>query len=326
MKSFNFNFVFFMSDADNYKFAYSDLINCNNVNITYGLKPTNRFGKFLHKVQHSEKIWGEGNSFLESIWYNSYFKDNFKNKSLPLCFVFFAANVKEKYIKYLKGLYPTAKFVLYYTDLVNPINNASLISPNIVREIFDLIITYDQNDAINYSIKYFPTSYSDIHIPENDNIQNSDVYFLGTPKSRWSRILSSYETLAEAGLKCDFYILNQPKPKRVNRPGITYIDKPFTYYQNLQHVLKTKCLLEINQTGAVGASLRTWESIQFGKAFLTDNLSLKNSKFYDSNYMSFITSNGDLDVDFIKNYTFYDNPKKKDIRPIHFINYIQENL
>lgn len=131
-------------------------------------------------------------------------------------------------------------------------------------------------------------------------MQETDIYFLGYAKNRFSKIISVYEKLRSAGLKCDFYIVGVDKKKQVYTDEIKY-NQRLDYAQNLQHVIHSKCLLEVMQKDGLGYTQRVVEILGLNKKLLTDNPNIINEEFYNSKYISRFNSVDDIDLNFISN-------------------------
>jgi len=228
----------------------------------------------------------------------------------------------QAYIRYLRRKFPEAKFVCYYTDIISTLDN----KPEEIRSLFDLILTYDKEDARTYNLYYFPTSFSNYDLIDNKKVEPCDVLFLGKAKDRLSKIYKVYQNLESQGINCTFFLVGVPPKEQIKHKGISYLDCPMDYETYLHHVKKCRCILEIEQNGAVGETLRTWEAINYNKALLTDNSGIINSTFYDSHYVRMIDDEGNVDIGFVKSYHEYENPLKDNIRPIKLLEYIQSKL
>ena len=98
-----------------------------------------------------------------------------------------------------------------------------------------------------------------------------------------------------------------------------------SYVENLQHVVKTKVVLEMMQNNAVGASLRVWESIMYEKHLLTNNVGIKRLDVYNPNYMHLIET-GKLNIrEWVNKDVFYDGDVKDSIKPYRLLEFI-DNL
>lgn len=323
----DYQFVLYFSEKDYNKIVYSDFDNMPGVQIYHGFKPHDVFLEKLHIFHNSERINSKIRLPFKSIWYGSYFdKTAIQENGKQICFVFmfvwvYQTFIKE-YIKYLRSVYPTAKFVCYYTDIVSTLKK----TPEEIKDYFNLLISYDRRDAEQYNMLYFPTSFSNYNVEPNSEVEKCDVLFLGKAKDRLNKIYTVYNNLRDAGMRCHFYLVDVPQEKQKEGDGLYFLDKPMGYEQYLQHVFKCRCILEIEQQGAVGETLRNWEAIHFGKALLTDNPGIKQSDFYDSRYVSIIDFEGKVDISFVKDYKEYNNPLSDKIRPIKLLEFIQDNL
>ena len=59
-----------------------------------------------------------------------------------------------------------------------------------------------------YGWIYYPLVYSEVHVEDDNDIPESDVYFVGKAKDRLSEIISFFEKCDAAGLKCDFHLVD----------------------------------------------------------------------------------------------------------------------
>jgi hypothetical protein len=201
------------------------------------------------------------------------------------------------FIDYLRDTYPNAKFVCFLQDLVDTIHNVNIRT---IIDKFDLSISYDKGDADRYRISYYPTPYSFFPVSEMHNENSSDVFFVGRAKKRLKEILAIYVELKEKGLTCDFHILDVEFKDQLYADEIHY-NTLMSYEENLEHVLKTKCLLEIMQEGATGYTYRTWEAIMYNKLLLTNNIGIKQAPFYKPQYIQILSESSGLELSFINN-------------------------
>lgn len=320
-----YNYIIFQTPSDYYNISYSDLYSRKDVIYKDKFLPKSlKIVEFLYRVHHSKKI----NSFLslpfKNIWFSSYFKNSFCN-NLPFCFIFNARWMQypcyKEYVSYLRKLYNNAKFVCFYQDLVDTHIGAE---PVTISNLFHLILSYDKGDAEKYNLIYHPTVFSNYRIDNDESIPESDVYFIGQAKDRFELIKDIFYSLTEKGILCDFYLSGVTAQKQINEKGLNYIDK-MSYIQNLKHVFRTKCILEIIQGNARGSTIRAWESIMYDKKLLTNNISVVNDFYYDVNYIR-LWNDKFTDIDFIKQNNAYLNPFKDKISPNQLLNFIAKLL
>lgn len=324
-------FVLIKNASDYYRLNYSDILHSKDVlYIDNPVSGKNIIMQKLHRIHNSMLINRFVNLPFKRFWFPYYLK----NHMIPnnnVCFVFdvspfYLTTYMFDYFKYIKRLYPKAKYVLYYQDIISLCPEK--YRPNNMKDLFDLIITYDRNESINYNILYHPTVGSRISVDSSDDIIDTDVYLLAKAKNRLPLIIEVYDALSEAGLTCDFFVTEVQQKDRVFRNGIHYLDTPMKYIDNIRHVTKTKCILEIIQNNAVGYSLRLWEAILYNKMFLTNNQGMYKSEFYDERYVSIFDTAKDINkyCEYIKQGGNYQNPFKKSIGPRSLLNFIENNL
>lgn len=319
-----YNYIFFLPDNDFYKISYSDLNKLDNVHAYFGYKPINRVLYPVFKLHWAKKINNITNVPLKSIWYDLLYRTDF-SVARPICFFFMAADMEDdnicNFVGYLQKKHPDAKFVAYYADLVKAPHRKRLSNPDYLRDKFDAILSYDSSDAELYGLGYYPTSFSDIKM-NGENDFESDVYFLGKAKDRFEKIIDVYDKLRARGLNCLFYITGVPKEKRSELPGVRYIDS-MPYEENLQHVARTKCILELQQGSARGYTLRTWEAINFDKILITNNEYIRNSKYYNKDYVIMEEELDETDLKSIISQEAHVNKLKDVIRPQKLVEYLE---
>ena len=305
-----YNYVFFNStdntrkiDFDGYyTICICDLFKLPNVQvITYPVDYANKFIRCLYSAHHTPKT----NMFFElplkKCWYPFYFKNKFKNNE-NICFVLSGSYITPDYVKYLKEKYPKAKFVKIYRDLLKVwLRDNPEWDNGKTEELIDLQMSFDQNEAHFNGWEYFCEFESKIQVPKDVNYPIADVFFAGKAKDRLPKLMQIYSMLTEAGLKCEYFLTGVPKDERVVLPGITYSDKFMSYREMLYKTVNSRVVLEINQRDAIGYTSRFLEAVMFNKKLITNNPSIKNSKFFSKNNILCIDNIDNKIVDFVKN-------------------------
>lgn len=149
---------------------------------------------------------------------------------------------------------------------------------------------------------------------------NGKVIYLGYAKERKDLLLQIYEYLEGNQVSCDFCIpdLNMGNYEKIKQ-------NPMKYSEYLEYVKKSDVILELQQEGAVGYTLRTWEAIVFEKKLITNNLFIKNAPFYNEEYIQVICCAQDIDIEWIKrdlpiNYNYVN-----ELSPYKFLKFIEES-
>lgn len=317
-----YNFVFFQNPNDYYRVAFSEAETLPNVSVNYGLSLKNRVAQGLYKIHFSDKINKVIPLPFKSLWNPLYYSNTFIESTDPICFVYnggILRAVLSGLVEYLKKEYVGSKHVCFLQDIV------SSYPPEYENAfgVFDLVISYDFSDVSKYNFLYHPTVYTVIDIPETDAIEKSDVYFLGAAKDRLEEIYNVYDMFVEAKKKCDFNITGVPSNKQRYEDGLHYINH-LTYLENLQHVMKTKSIVDIAQGNSSGYTLRAWEAIYYSKLFFSNNPNVEEIK---KNSRGVFTLNSSLDI----NSAFcveplYDKIWRTETSIHHLLSFIESNL
>ncbi|MBQ0062667.1 MAG: hypothetical protein KBS94_01410 [Prevotella sp.] len=264
--------------------------------------------------------------------YKRQYQPSFPNNK-PLCIIFLCDKPdiynNEKYINILKQKNKGIKLVLYIVDIIDSNKNLDI---KYAKDTFDMVISYDANDAKKYGLFYYPTPHSNLH-PDDDDTLMSDVYFCGKAKSkeRLTKILRIFELCKEQGLKCDFYITEVANNDIVYPDEIKY-NKQVSFMENCRHIIKTRAILEILQDNALGFTPRLWDSIIHEKYLITDNKYLTDSNFYKPEGMFLLESNDikKWEIASFKEKLFtplkYSEDFKAQISPLNFIKFLETSL
>ena len=328
-----YNYIFFnVSDSKwrkmhdrYYSICVSDLERQPNVHVVsapldYASTPI----RILYRLYHIRRYI----SFpFKRLWYPFYFQNQFSDGS-PLCFVVLGSYCSVSYLRWLKQRYPNARMVKLHRDLIELWRRyMPEFTEEVCKELFDLRFTYDEQEARKYHAIPFSEFESKIDIPVADHYPLSDIFFAGLAKDRLPRLMEAYRIFTSAGLRCSYYLTGVPQKDRIPFPGITYADKSMAYREMLYRTVNSRCVLEINQGGAVGYTSRFLEAVMYNKKLITDNVTIRNTKFYDPRYIQCVDDVRDIRPEFVTEDAgtvdyHYDN----EFSPIHLIEQIDEAL
>ena len=192
--------------------------------------------------------------------------------------------------------------------------------------VLDLWMSYDEGDCEKYGFEHFDEFESKIDIPIEKDYPISDVFYAGLAKDRVKRLVAIYDELSQAGIKCLFIIVDSKKEERVEREGIKYLDKQLTYPEMLWYSVNSKCILELNRTGATGYTSRFLEAVLFNKKLITDNKCIKETKFFNPSYINIFESERDIDINMIKDDGKVDYHYNNEFSPIRRLEQIDKLL
>lgn len=320
----NYNYVVLGSGNDYYMTSYADLLEREDVKYLWKQIDTNNklitlFYK-LHTSPLSNKYF---NLPLKKIWNKWVFRGHFSDDK-PICFILFTCRDREinnGLLSYLRKKYYNCKIVLFYQDLVK---KSKISNIDDIKNDFDLILSFDQDDVKKYNLTYYPLVYSMVNIPANPQIESSDIYFVGKAKDRLDKIIETFEKFKNAGLKCDFHIVGVDKKNQTYSDEIVY-NEPVPYIENIQRIKASKCMLEIMQQGGHGYTLRYCEAIMFNRKIITDNMEIDRAPFFSSDKIQVFKDVDDIDISFVKQLPVdVDYKYKQKLSPLNLLEYIDK--
>ena len=94
----------------------------------------------------------------------------------------------------------------------------------------------------------------------------------------------------------------------------------------LYRTIRANCSLDINQDGGTGFTSRFIEAVLYNKRLVTDNVFVKESKFYNPKYIQCVSNFDDMDTKFITNEELVDYNYKGEFSPINLINIMEKKL
>ena len=160
--------------------------------------------------------------------------------------------------------------------------------------------SFDKKDCKAYSLKYAPMVYSKDAVVRGKDKEIYDVVFVGKDKGRVDLLFEIYSRFTSIGLRCKFLVLGDEQEKYVGA-GFEFIDKYLSYSENSSLIRKSKAVLDIQQRGQEGLTLRVVETMFFNKKIITNKQDIDSYDFFDNNNVLILkedTSAGEI-LDFI---------------------------
>lgn len=246
----------------------------------------------------------------------------------PIVF-FFSANDYAtfrafNFFNYLRNNYSDCKVVCRVANPVYYYQNAQKIfidkaSTDEFMSTFDCVLTYNQIDAIDYGLTYYEGPYS--VLPFEQPKQDVDIFYVGAAKNRLEKILRAYQSFKEAGFICDFYINSVPVIPKIKSDDL-HFNKPLSYLEVLDHVLRSKAILDIAQQGTYGLTVRYFESLAYDKNFITNNTFYRQDRFA-SPKLFLIDKSYNIDKRQFMNAAELSNNYKNEYSPLHLISFLE---
>jgi len=325
--SFKYNYLI-IGDGGYYLVGYRDIISLSNVRYftDYYTGFNSRLARNLVRWNFSRVVNRFVKTPFKGFVYPRLFPHSF-NDNKPICYLFFGCRpyiYNSSYLDYIKQQDSRTKCVLYMQDLVA---RNKYLNIEKIRDKMDLLLSYDKGDCDKYGMHFYSTPMSRIPNLIIEDIQKeSDFYFCGKAKERYEIVHQLFNELTLLGYKCDFNILGTPSNAE-HISGINYLSKPLDYEENLQHVAKTRCVVEIMQEGADGFTPRLWESILYDKHLLSNNMVLRDSHYYELRYIHFLEECFvDHDYSWITSTAKYSDEIKESLSPINLLKFVDSHL
>ena len=268
---------------------------------------------------------------LEHVWKNDHYSSRKFHilKPLNLHYLLYGFNKEqiEKYDKIILNetnqMAEIAKSILLWNKNVK----LKVCMWNIVRDktrqdIIELrkmgidIFSFDERDCEKYGLIYAPLMYPYDIKQRIDDVQiEYECYFCAADKNRLEKLNLLLNSFKENNISYKCRILKE-KHKKYNvteeLKSIIFMDKPIMYEEMIKEMQKSNCIIEILQEGQSGFTLRVQESLFYDKKLITNNQSIKNYDFYNSNNIFIINNNYDKIKEFLKKpYTKIDNKIKE---------------
>lgn len=229
----------------------------------------------------------KSNAYLNRVFRKILFKIHF-----PLMKIFFTDWDKEakksdliilldtgnaKYLlPYLKKKYKDSKIILWYW---NPVSKS--IDPSDVDYEDIEVWSFDPEDCKKYGFKYNTQFFvnSNIERAVKCNLDEFDVFFIGTDKGRHGELIKLKELFDSIGAKYHFHIVGDTQ-KEIPGFESNYL-KPLSYFQLLGYDIRSKVIVDIVSEGQNGLTLRPLEAMFLNKKLITNFKKIKEYDFYD---------------------------------------------
>ena len=170
-------------------------------------------------------------------------------------------------LKTLKPLLPKGVDChIYYCNPIRTICNDAKTRLDKIKELGFQLSTFDAYDAEEYGLKY--TGQYFCQPPQTREAITCDCFFCGLPKDRANELENLRVLLEQNGLTCDFIIPRAPKEK-------------VTYPEYLKRADRSRCIIDIAQSGQLGLTRRPLEALFYKKKLITNNPDLVKYDFYN---------------------------------------------
>lgn len=202
------------------------------------------------------RIWTNSLLPFLSIWLGNWVNDLKKYDVVIL----HASEWTSRLPKFIHKLKPSMRIIYWYWNPVNRLSSPYKVSDSNVE-----FWTFDSHDARKYHMKKNIQYYSGYSVRKASEIK-WDVYFIGHDKGRGLYINDLKKKMSILGIKTNIKLIS-------NSDFVPY-------YKVCEDIACSRAILEINQSGQAGYTLRALESLFFKKKLITNNKMIINEPFY----------------------------------------------
>lgn len=223
------------------------------------------------------RIIFNGNLPGKSLWYSNW-KKQLKRYDM---IIIFSAILGNEIFSWIRKQGYQGRLIFYYRDCVNAPYLKAFAKPEAIRSVASNVElwTFDPKDAKVYSMTYNPQFY--FRQPELKIPIQYDIVFVGSTNGRLMQLLKWKHLFQKMGLKVYFHIKKHRFEKIPEEYKDEVTDQALAYEQILSLNRQSKAILEINQAGQTGLTVRALEATFLKKKLLTTNESIQDTPLYN---------------------------------------------
>lgn len=292
----------------------------NGTILESAIKPTNKLLSLLHHIHFSFAINRRIHMPFQRIWKRLYSLEGFHmDPRKSYCVIYTDVSAARTDCKYLAKKHKETNITMVLVMVNMMARRGTLIEKR--RKYFSQVYSFDKRDCERYGFIYHPTNYSIVTMDNRYEV-TQDAFFVGVSKGRAHMLGSIYERLQAGGVKADFYISGIKASER-KKKGIHY-NQWLSYKQVLDNIKKSNCIVEVMDGLQEGVTLRTMEAICYNKKLLTNNRSIKDTRYYKSGNIQVFKNIEDINVDFLKERVEVNYHYCGEFSPVHLLEHINK--
>lgn len=239
-------------------------------------KERNKLVKLISKIDLYTKL-NLGKFFFNSQW---------KSKIHKVTKIIIVAHPDSiSLVKYVSKYFPNICVNVWYN---NPVKKE--ISPELFKKYNCKVWSFDKKDSDVFDL-FFNGQYVDIKPLRNhkQDEKNYDVVFIGQDKGRLKYLLSLKDFFDDNEIVSYYHIIDTN-----DYDGEYDFLNRISYSDVIKIESSSKAILEINQEGQNGNSLRALEALVMGIKLITNNADIREEPYYNEQNI-FILENDNLD-------------------------------
>lgn len=156
------------------------------------------------------------------------------------------------------------------------------------------VCTFDEGDGRRYGFNIVKQVYRRPAMKAENNKEGGmfDVFFVGVDKHRSATLEKLKGEFDAQGLTYSINIISDKHTEKSGALKGCYADKPLSYGECLDRISRSRCVLEVLQSGQGGMTLRTLEALFFKKKLITNNAGIIHSPIYSPDNI-YVIGSGD---------------------------------
>ena len=233
---------------------------------------------------------------FESIWYGGWKK----KLSAYDCIIVFDSLHSANLLKYIHKKYDKRLIFWHW----NPIKkNKDIAIWKETKEICEHW-TFNPKDAKKYGMGL--NSQFFFYQNQKNVSKKESVFFVGTDKGRYEKLIKISNDLKKIGVTPDFHIISG----NVN-DNRKYVEKKYMEYDEvISRIRKSKAVVEILQDGQNGLTARALEAMFFETKLITSNKEIRNFDFYNNHNIFIVGEDNSHSLDVFLHTSFQSIDKK----------------
>lgn len=139
--------------------------------------------------------------------------------------------------------------------------------------------TFDDGDAERYHLKLNP-QYFEWRGPTPAKGNDTDLCFVGFDKGRYGKLKELKDYCIKNGFSYFFRLIRDDSSSYDMTDHDIFCDGMMDYTELLSHEQKSGTVVDLVREGQTGFTLRSIEAVAFDKKIITNNVGVRNGKFY----------------------------------------------
>lgn len=250
-----------------------------NVDVDSIYLQVNKLLRAIRKIHYHTNFPGK------FIWYGRW-KKYLHNYDV---IIIFSALLGDEIFEWIRCEGYKGRLIFYYRDPQSAEYLSTWMLAGNIKKKCDTVElwSFDPNDSRKYGMKYNPQFY--FFTTAKPSIKYDAVY-VGAARGRTDLIKLCYKNIRRQGLTCQF-VVKGDSDSFSECQNIKIFHQTMPYETVIFHNNSALAIVEINQKGQSGLTVRALEALFMGKKLITNNRDIRKYDFYHPNNIFIIGEN-----------------------------------